>query len=401
MRKLTLDDLNLTGQRVLVRVDFNVPLDENGAVREFARIKAALPTIHNILDFDASAVLISHFGRPKGKRIDKYSLRPVADELSRLLREPVIFTSDCIGEEVEAMTHALKPGQVMLLENVRFHPGEEANDPEFASQLAKMGDVYINDAFGAAHRKQASLHAITKYFEDRAAAGRLMMREIRFLSMTLSNPRQPFIGIVGGAKISSKIATVKHLLPRVDKLLIGGSMAFTLIKAQGGQVGASKIDEEMLPMAKEILDGPDTDKIILPVDAIAAPNLEYGAERRTFPSNAIEPGWIGLDLGRETRAEFASVIKTAGTVFWNGPMGMFEREPYAPGTRVIARAMVELTAHGGITVVGGGDSMAALSQFQLTGPMTHISTGGGSLLEFVEGKEMPAIEALSDRKETM
>ncbi len=399
LNKMTLDDLNIAGQRVLVRVDFNVPIDEQGNVREFTRIKAALPTIHNILDYDGIAILMSHLGRPKGERLAKYSLKPIAVELEKLLGQEVKFAPDCIGPEVEKMTHELQPGDVMLLENVRFHAGETKDDPEFARELARMGDVYVDDAFGAAHRKQASLSAITQYFQGKAAAGRLMMREIRLLRRTLFNPDRPFIGIVGGAKVSSKLQTVARLLPRVDKMLIGGGMAYTFIKAKGGKIGASMIENDFIEHAERILKGPDAEKLELPVDTVAAGDLEYGSERKTFLSDDIPDGWHGLDLGREARAHFVKIIKSAETVFWNGPMGMFEREPYAPGTRVVARAMVDLTSRGGTAVVGGGDTMAALYRFNLTGPMTHISTGGGSLLDFLEGKPLPAYDALSDQVE--
>jgi len=394
-----MDDLSIAGQRVLVRVDFNVPLDDEGHVREYTRIKAALPTIHNILDYDGCAVLMSHFGRPGGKRVEKYSLKPVAAELERLLGQKIKFAPDCVGPEIETMTKALQPGEVLLLENVRFHPGEGKNDPDFAAELAKMGDVFVNDAFGAAHRIQASLHAITQFFPGNAVAGRLMMRELRILGRKLLNADHPFIGIVGGAKISSKIDTVQRLLPKVDKMLIGGAMAYTFIKAKGGKIGSSLLEEDKLPLAKEMLNGPDADKIILPVDSIVAQDLEYGSERKTYHSDDIPDSWRGLDLGRESRAKFVEIIKSTKTVLWNGPMGYFEREPFAPGTRVVARALVDLATNGGTAIVGGGDTMAALYKFNLTGPMTHISTGGGSLLEFLEGKPLPAVEALSDRQE--
>jgi phosphoglycerate kinase len=395
--KLTLDDLDFAGNRVLVRVDFNVPLDEYGHVREFTRIKASLPTIHNIIDYDSPVILMSHFGRPEGKRVEKYSLKQIVPEVERLLGKDIQFAPDCIGPEVEAMTHALKPGDVLLLENVRFHPGESKNDPDFAAELAKMGDVYVNDAFGAAHRKQASIHAITKFFPGNAAAGRLMMRELRFLGRALINPKRPFIGIVGGAKISSKIETIDRLLTRVDKLLIGGGLAYTFTKAKGESIGDSLFEPDKLDKAKEILNRPDAEKIILPIDSVAATDLEYGSERRTYLTREIPDGWRGLDIGREARARYEKEIKTAKTVFWNGPMGYFEREPYASGTRAVARAMIGLSSRGRIAIVGGGDTMAALNKFHLSGSMTHISTGGGSLLEFMEGKELPGVEALTDR----
>lgn len=395
--KLSLDDIPLAGKKILVRVDFNVPIDENGNVRDFTRIKAALPTIHNILDYDSSAILLSHLGRPDGKRDERYTLEPVAAELGRILGIEVKFAHDCIGPEVKRMVSDLSPGEILLLENVRFHPGEAANDPDFAEALAESGDLFVNDAFGAAHRHEASMSGITKFFPNCSAAGRLMMREIRFLDRALSEPRQPFLGIVGGAKISSKLKTIRRLLPRVDKMLIGGGMAFTMIKAMGGNIGDSLCEEEFLPTAREIMTGPEAHKIILPKDSIVATDLEYGTERQTHPSDNIPEGWKGLDLGREARAEFVRIIREAGTVFWNGPVGMFEREPFATGTRSIARNLVNLTADGGIAVVGGGDSMAALRQFNLHGPMTHVSTGGGSLLEYIESKPLPGIEALTNQ----
>ncbi|MDP8238906.1 MAG: phosphoglycerate kinase [Candidatus Hatepunaea meridiana] len=395
--KITLDDLKITGQRVLVRVDFNVPLDDEGRVREFTRIKTALPTIHNILDYDGKAILMSHFGRPDGKHVPRFSLKPVAVELQRLLGKDVKFAQDCIGPEIEAMTRSLKPGEVLLLENVRFHPGEAIDDPAYAAELAKMGDVFVNDAFGAAHRKQASVHAIASCFPGSAAAGRLMMRELRTLGRTLNDPIKPFIGIVGGVKISSKIKTVERVLPRVKKMLIGGGMAYTFIKARGGNIGDSTFEPDKLSIAEKILSGPGAEKIILPIDSIAAKDLAYGSERKTFPSGQIPDGWRGLDLGRKARSQYRKEIKKVKTVFWNGPMGYFEREPYASGTRAVARAMVDLAINGGVSVVGGGDSMAALYKFEFAAPMTHISTGGGSLLEFIEGKPLPGFRALSDR----
>lgn len=397
-KKLTLDDLNLSGRRVLVRVDFNVPLDEEGHVREFTRIKASLPTIHNIIDYDGIAILMSHFGRPGGKRDDRYTLKPIIPEIERLLGKKIKFVDDCIGPDVEKVVRELKPKEVLLLENVRFHPGESENDEDFAKKLASLGKLFVNDAFGAAHRKQASIHAITKFFPNRAAAGRLMIREIRFLIRTLRNPKKPFTGIVGGAKISSKIKTVNRLLPQVDKLLIGGGIAYTLVKAQGGNIGDSLCQNSMLSVAEEILNHPDSGKIVLPSDTIAAQSLDYGSERRTFPINEIPDGWIGLDLGRESRQQYMDIIRSSKTCFWNGPMGLFEREPYAPGTRMVARAMVDLFENGGISVLGGGDTMAAVDKFHLT-DVTHISTGGGSLLEFIEGRDLPGIEALSNRQE--
>ena len=399
--KLSLDDIPLAGKKILVRVDFNVPIDDAGKVRDFTRIKASLPTIHNILDYESSAILLSHLGRPGGKVDKRYTLKPVAVELGRLLGLKVKFAPDCIGPEVERMVSELAPGEVLLLENVRFHSGEATDDSDFAAELAKSGDLFVNDAFGAAHRRQASICAITKYFPTSSAAGRLMMREIRFLDRALSDPRPPYIGIVGGAKISNKLKTIRRLLPSVDKMLIGGGMAYTMIKAMGGNIGDSLCEDELLPTAKEIMTGPEAHKIVLPKDSIVATDLEYGTERQTHPSDNIPEGWRGLDLGREARAEFVNIINGAGTVFWNGPVGLFECEPFATGTRAIARNLVNLTANGGIAVVGGGDSMAALRRFNLHGPMTHVSTGGGSLLEYIEGKPLPGIEALSDRSVRM
>lgn len=396
---MTLDDLDINGKNVLVRVDFNVPISKEGKVEDSTRLHAAIATIHNIHDYGGAAVLMSHLGRPDGKRVEKYSLQPVAEELQLILGTKVGFATDCIGPDVQRMVHDLNPGDVLLLENVRFHPGEDDNDPAFAAELAKMGDVYVNDAFGTAHRKHASTYSVPKHFPGQAAAGRLMMREMRMLSRTLLHPARPFVGIIGGAKVSTKVKTIRRLIGKVDKLIIGGGMSYTLIKAKGGKIGASLLEENMIDEAKKILDQPDAEKLMIPQDSVAAIDLNGSGDTKVFPSDDIPDGWRGLDIGPQACDDFEEVIKSAGTVFWNGPMGLFELEPFSIGTRRVAHALVDFTAHGGVSVVGGGDSIAALNRFALTGSITHISTGGGALLEFLEGNPLPAIEALSDAEE--
>ncbi len=399
MNKLTIDDLDLNGRRVLVRVDFNVPLDEGGRVRDPTRILAALPTIRRILDSGGSAVLMSHLGRPKGKRDMSFSLSPVADALEDELGRSVKFTDDCIGQEAEAAAGSLQPGDVLLLENLRFHPEEEADDPGFAEALARLGDLYVNDAFGTAHRAHASTHALAHSFPGKAAAGCLMEKELRYLGAALADPERPFVAIIGGAKISTKIEVLRRLLRLVDSLLIGGGMTYTLVKARGGRIGDSLCEEDKLSVAGEILSLPEADRLRLPIDSVAAQDPEAAAETRVFPSDDIPDGWRGLDIGPVARGEFVAAVSEARTVLWNGPVGLFERSPFDVGTRDVAEAMAELTRRGGVTIVGGGDSVAALNIFGLADRMSHVSTGGGASLEFLEGKPLPGVEALTDREE--
>ncbi len=396
MNKLTIHDLDLKGKRALVRVDFNVPLTDAGAVEDDSRIKATLPTIDLIMAQGGSAILMSHLGRPKAKREEKYSLRPVAARLQELTKARVKFVPDCIGPEVEAAAAMLKPGEILLLDNLRFYPGEEANDPEFAAQLAKLGDLYINDAFGSAHRAHASTFSVAAYFPGKAAAGLLMEKELAYLGQALSHPARPFVAVIGGAKISTKIDVLTNLLTKVDKLLIGGGMAYTLIKSDGGRIGSSLCEDDKLDVAHKIVrDG--AGKIVLPDDSIVANDIDAGSGTWVVTSGDIEDGWMGLDIGPIAIEQFTNIIKEAKTVLWNGPVGFFERELFQAGTKAVAQALADLTAEGGITVVGGGDTVAALEKFGFADKMTHVSTGGGASLEFLEGKELPGVAALSDR----
>ncbi|MBM3329009.1 MAG: phosphoglycerate kinase [Calditrichaeota bacterium] len=409
MNKLTIDDLSPTGKRALVRVDFNVPLTESGEVEDDTRITASLPTLKKILESGGSAVVMSHLGRPKAKREEKYSLRPVAERLTALTSWPVRFVSDCIGSEVESAARSLKGGELLLIDNVRFYPGEEANDPDFAAQLARLGDYYVNDAFGSAHRAHASTHAVAGHFPGRAVAGYLMEKELSYLGQALAEPKRPFVAVIGGAKISTKIDVLKNLLGKVDRLLIGGAMTYTLIKARGGQIGKSLCEVEKLDVAREIMALPEASKILLPVDSTTALNVDATCETehegrrfthycwRFRPSDQIPDEEIGFDIGPDAVAEFTREIAQAGTVVWNGPVGMFERDLYATGTRAVAESLAMLTGKGGVTVVGGGDSVAALEKFGLANRMSHVSTGGGASLEFLEGRVLPGVAALTDR----
>ncbi len=394
MRKKTLRDVDVRGRKVLVRVDFNVPLEE-GHVADDTRIRAALPTIQYLLDNGAAVILMSHLGRPKGKPDPKYSLRPVADHLSNLLGKPVKFCPEVVGPTAEAMAQALQPGEVMLLENTRFHPGEKANDPEFARQLAALAGpngLFVNDAFGSAHRAHASVVGVAQYLP--AVAGFLMEKELDFLGRLLTAPERPFVAILGGAKISDKIGVIRSLLEKADRLLIGGGMANTFLKAQGLEVGDSLVEEEALEEAKRLLTE-SGDRLVLPVDAVIADRFAPGAARRVVSVDRVPPGWRILDIGPETVNRFRSELQGAKTVFWNGPMGVFEFPAFAEGTFAVARALAELD--GAVTVVGGGDSVAAVKQAGVADKITHISTGGGASLEFVEGKELPGVAVLEDK----
>lgn len=395
MNKLSINDLDLKGKRALVRVDFNVPLDDDGNVTDDTRIVATLPTLNLIIKKGGSAILMSHLGRPKAKREEKYSLKPVAERLKQLIDAPVKFVPECIGNAATAAAKALKPGEILLLDNVRFYPGEEADDTAFAAQLASLGDIYINDAFGSAHRAHASTHAVASLFPGKAAAGLLMERELTYLGKALAHPEHPFVAIIGGAKISSKIDVLENLLTKVDKLIIGGAMAYTFIKAAGGRIGSSLCEDDKLDAAHEIRKK-GMAKIVLPDDSIVATDAD--AENGTWivQSDDIEEAWKGFDIGPMAIKQFCTIIKDAKTVIWNGPVGLFEKDAFAEGTRAVADAMADLTEAGGITIVGGGDSVAALEKFGLADRMSHVSTGGGASLEFLEGKVLPGVEALTD-----
>lgn len=391
----SIDDLQLQHKRVLIRVDFNVPLDDNGAITDDNRIVESLPTIRKVIADGGRAILMSHLGRPKGERKEKYSLRPVAQALSALLGKPVELAPDCVGPEVKAMAESMNDGDVLLLENLRFHKEEEENDEAFARQLAELGDVYINDAFGTAHRAHASTEGVTHFIAEKAA-GYLMLKELKFLGEAVDNPVRPFTAILGGSKISGKIDVIEALLDKCDTIVIGGGMTFTFFKAQGKEIGSSLVEEDRLEMAREILDRAAGRNVhlMLPTDVVIADRLAADAETRTVPADQIPAGWMGLDIGPETRRAFSDAIVASKTVVWNGPMGVFEMEKFAAGTKAVAEALVKATEGGATTVVGGGDSAAAIAQLGLADRVTHVSTGGGASLEFLEGKVLPGVAAL-------
>lgn len=387
MRKKTVRDIEVQGKRVLVRVDFNVPI-QNGEITDDRRIRESLPTIQYLLERGATVILMSHFGRPKGQRNPEYSLRPVAQRLSQLLGREVRFFEDCIGAAIEQGVRSLPPNSVALLENVRFYPQEEANDPEFARALAQLGEVYVNDAFGSAHRAHASTEGVAHYLP--AVAGLLMEKELRYLGQALSQPERPFVAILGGAKVHDKIGVIQNLLPKVDHLLIGGGMAFTFLKAQGYEIGKSLLDAESLEFAAQMLSQAG-DKIRLPVDVVVAPALQPHVPTQVVPVSQIPPDQMGLDIGPETARAFGEVVRTARTIVWNGPLGAFETPPFEQGTRAVLQAVAE---SGAVSILGGGDTAAAAEQLGFADKITHISTGGGAALEFLEGRELPGVAAL-------
>jgi phosphoglycerate kinase len=397
MEKLTIDDLKLKDKKVLVRVDFNVPLNEKCEVTDDTRIVESLPTIKKILKDSGKAILMSHLGRPKGKD-PKLSLAPVAKRLEKLLGKPVKFVNDCIGPEVEKAVSELKSGECLLLENLRFYPEEEKNNPEFAKKLASLGEIYINDAFGTAHRAHASTEGVTKYFKQ-CAAGYLMQKELKYLGMALTNPKRPFVAILGGAKISGKIDVIENLLDKVDALLIGGGMAFTFNKALGKEIGKSLLEPDKIDLAKDILKmaGEKKVNLKLPEDFVVAPEAKEEAPSKIVDKNNIPQDWQGLDIGPRTLEQFSKELDKAKTVVWNGPMGVFEVKKFASGTMKIAEELAKISAKGATTIVGGGDSAAAVVKAGLEKKLTHISTGGGASLEFLEGKTLPGVAALTDK----
>ncbi|HUI68089.1 MAG TPA: phosphoglycerate kinase [Nitrospirota bacterium] len=392
MDKKTIQEVDLKGKRVFIRADFNVPLDENGNITDDGRIRSTLPTINYAIDEGAKVILASHLGRPKGKPSPKYSLAPVAKRLNRLLNKEVKFLSDCVGPDVDHAVQGMRPGDVVLLENLRFHAEEEKNDEAFSKALASIADVYVNDAFGTAHRAHASTFGITKYVKY-AVAGFLMKKEIDYLQKTVANPVRPFVAILGGAKVSGKIGVIENLQNKVDKIIVGGAMAFTFIKARGQEVGNSLVETEMLEMAQQIRKGlRDTGtKFYLPVDFVVAENKNDGAETKIVTSQEIPKGWVGLDIGPATTRLFAEALQDAKTVIWNGPMGMFEKDAYSRGTFAIARAVADSYA---LTIVGGGDTDVAVHKAGVSDSISFISTGGGASLELLEGKELPGLSAL-------
>jgi phosphoglycerate kinase len=385
----TLDHLDVGGRRVLLRVDFNVPMEGERIVDD-SRIRQTLPTFRSLLDRGASIVVATHLGRPDGQVVEGLRVEPLAQRLSKLLGREVKVAVGVVGSEVEAEAGSLQPGQVLMLENVRFDAGEEANDPAFCHRLAALADCYVNDAFGAAHRAHASTEGVAHLLPG--AAGLLMEKEVEFLGRVLDDPRPPLVAIVGGVKVSTKIGVMENLLPRVSRLLVGGAMASTLLKATGAEVGASKVEGDQLGTARRLLEEAG-EKLLLPADAVVADDFDASAERREVDSDKVPAGWMMLDIGPRTVETFADIVASAGTVVWNGPLGVYEMEPFRAGTEGVARA---LAASKAVSVVGGGDLAAALSTMGLQDAITHVSTGGGATLEFLEGKELPGIKALEE-----
>jgi phosphoglycerate kinase len=398
----SLSAADLSGKKALVRADFNVPLDDQGNITDDTRIRAALPTIQYLASNGAKVILSSHFGRPKGDNFaarvaDKFRLTPVANRLSELLGKPVVKPDDCIGDEVAAKVAAMQNGDVMLLENVRFHPEEEKNTPEFAQKLASIADLYVNDAFGTAHRAHASTEGVTHYLTP-SVAGYLIEKELQYLQGAIESPQRPLAAIIGGSKVSSKITVIETLLDKVDKLLIGGGMIFTFYKARGLNVGKSLVEDEFLELAKT-LEAKAKEKgvaLLLPTDVVIADNFSPDANAQTVSVEAIPDGWMGLDIGPDSVKVFQAALADCKTVIWNGPMGVFEFDKFAKGTEAIAYSLAEITKTGAITIIGGGDSVAAVEKVGVADQMSHISTGGGASLELLEGKVLPGIAALND-----
>ncbi|MDJ0694217.1 phosphoglycerate kinase [Mastigocoleus sp. MO_188.B34] len=400
MSKKTLANLSaseVSGKRALVRVDFNVPLDESGKITDDTRIRAALPTIQDLTEKGAKVILASHFGRPKGVVNDKMRLTPVAKRLSELLGKDVIKCDDCVGEEVTTKVTGLQNGQVLLLENVRFHAGEEKNVPDFAKQLAANADFYVNDAFGTAHRAHASTEGVTHYLSP-SVAGYLIEKELQYLQSAIENPQRPLAAIIGGSKVSSKIGVIETLLEKCDKLIIGGGMIFTFYKARGLSVGKSLVEEDKLELAKS-LEAKAKEKgvqLLLPTDVVVADNFAPDANSQTVSIDSIPDGWMGLDIGPDSVKTFQAALADCKAVIWNGPMGVFEFDKFAVGTEAIARTLADIGKTGATTIIGGGDSVAAVEKVGLADQMSHISTGGGASLELLEGKTLPGIAALDD-----
>ncbi|SIS81844.1 phosphoglycerate kinase [Belliella pelovolcani] len=391
----SVDNLDFSGKRALIRVDFNVPLDEHQNVSDATRISAAIPTIQKILKDGGSVILMSHLGRPKDGPTDKYSLRHVISELQKLSGTSVKFAPDCIGQEAQQLAAGLKPGEILLLENLRFYKEEEKGDEDFAKKLASLGDVYVNDAFGTAHRAHASTAVIAKFF-DTKVSGYLLKSELENADKVMEEPQRPYTAIMGGAKISDKILIIERLLDKVDNLIIGGGMSYTFAKAQGGQIGDSLCEADKLDYVLELMNKAKSKgvNLILPVDTVTSKAFANDAEQGLAVSGEIPDGWMGLDIGPETRKQFAEVVKNSKTILWNGPMGVFEMSSFVHGTVAIAEAVAEATQNGAFSLIGGGDSAAAVNKFGFTDKVSYVSTGGGALLEHMEGKVLPGVAAL-------
>nr|WP_278308964.1 phosphoglycerate kinase [Lutispora thermophila] len=394
LNKRTVEDLEVEGKKVLVRVDFNVPMDKEGNITDDRRIREALPTITYLRDKGAKVILMSHLGRPKGKVDPQYSLKPVAKRLSELLMQQVIMSQDVVGEDALKKSESLKDGDVMLIENVRFHGEEEKNAPEFAKKLSSLGELYVNDAFGTAHRAHASTAGVADYLPS--AVGFLIKKELDVMGKALSNPERPFVAILGGAKVSDKIGVIENLIDKVDALLIGGGMAFNFLKAMGKETGKSILEEDKVELASELLKKAESKgvKLLLPVDIVVAKEFKVDAEHMTVDAGEIPEDYMGLDIGENTRRIYSEIVENAKTVVWNGPMGVFEMPAFSKGTYAIAEAMSKVN---GTTIIGGGDSAAAVEQLGFGDKMTHISTGGGASLEFLEGKTLPGIAVINDK----
>jgi phosphoglycerate kinase len=399
MNKLTINDIDLKNKKVLVRVDFNVPLNDNLNITDDIRITSSLTTIKKIISDGGMAILMSHLGRPKGKPNPEYSLKPVAARLSQLLGKEVKLAPDCIGVEVKTLVNSMKPGDVILLENLRFHEEEEKNDPAFAKQLAELGDVFVNDAFGSAHRAHASTEGLTKFMSV-SVAGYLMQKELDYLGGAIENPKRPYLAILGGAKISGKIDVIMNLFSKVDSMIIGGGMAYTFYKAEGKEIGTSLLEAEKIDVAKQVLEKARTSKmkLLFPVDVVVAIEFNNDSPSEVVSVNNMPSEKMGLDIGPESIKLFREEILRSKTIVWNGPMGVFEMDNFAKGTNAVAKALVEATEKGAITVIGGGDSAAAIAKAGLADKVSHVSTGGGASLEFLEGKILPGVAALTDKK---
>jgi phosphoglycerate kinase len=390
----TINDFNFKDKKALIRVDFNVPLTKEFEVADKSRIEGAKPTIIKILEDGGSAILMSHLGRPEGKE-EKYSLKHIVNAVSDVLGVKVKFVEDCIGKEAEAAAEALNPGEILLLENLRYYPEEKKGDEEFAEKLSKFGDIYVNDAFGTAHRAHASTTIVAKYFEDKAM-GLLLQKEIESLDKVLNSTEKPVTAILGGAKVSSKITVIENILPKVDHLIIGGGMAFTFIKAQGGEIGESLVEDDLQSLALDILKKAEAQnvKVHLPVDNVVTQEFDNDAETKIEPINAISEGWMGLDAGPQSRENFAKVIAESKIILWNGPLGVFEMDTFSKGTIALAESIAEATKKGAFSLVGGGDSVSAAKKFGFDTKVSYVSTGGGAMLEMLEGKSLPGIDAL-------